>query len=119
MTSVGLSVTMPPGGMTPPHRHGPAAVSAIILEGTAYNKMNDEPTRLLRAGDAWYEAPGCHHRASLNASSTEEMKLLATAVVETEYWEKNGFMGIFIVDEEWRYLLEKHKAVLEKTMGKA
>lgn len=91
-------------------------MSATILHGSAYNKMNDSPTRLLHAGSAWYEAPGCHHRTSANASKTEEMKLLATGVVETEYWEKHGLPGIVIIDEEYRYLLEKHQKEAE---GKA
>ena len=118
MTAVGLHVTTPPGGATPPHRHGPSAVAATILSGQAYNKMNDEPTRLVPKGGSWYEAPGCHHVTSANASETEDMVLLATAVVPTEYWKEHGIAGMVIFDEEWRYLVEKWRADLEKITGK-
>ncbi|KAF2094420.1 cupin domain protein [Rhizodiscina lignyota] len=96
-----LKVTFPPRGATPPHRHGGASVSGVILRGTAYNKMNDEPTMVLTAGESWYEAPGCHHRISANASETEEMELMATFVVETKVAEEGGMAALVQIDEEF------------------
>jgi quercetin dioxygenase-like cupin family protein len=46
--------------------------------------VNDEPTRVYRAGESWYETPGSIHRVSRNASKTEPAKLLAVFVVDTE-----------------------------------
>ena len=69
---VGLKVTMAPGGATPPHRHGSATVTGVVLSGHTYNKMNNEPTHLLGPGETFHEHPGCHHKTSMNASDSEE-----------------------------------------------
>jgi quercetin dioxygenase-like cupin family protein len=99
---VALRVSFPPGAMSPPHRHGGASVSGVILSGSAYNKMNNEPTQLLTKNDTWYEAPGCHHKTSANASDTEEMELLATFVVETKVLVEGGPQALVQVDEEYK-----------------
>lgn len=100
-SAVGVSVSFPPGGASPPHRHGGASVIGLIVSGTAYNKMNDEPTMLLNTGESWYEAPGCHHKTSANASSTEPMVLHATFVVETKIFQEGGMGALVQVDEEY------------------
>ena len=46
--------------------------------------MNDEPTRLVRAGESFNEAPGSRHSVSRSASTTEPAKLLAMFVVNTK-----------------------------------
>ncbi|KAF1814706.1 cupin domain-containing protein [Eremomyces bilateralis CBS 781.70] len=97
-----LRVSFPPGGSSPPHRHGGASVAATIIKGTAYNKMNNDPTRLFSEGEAWYEAPGCHHKTSENASQTEELILLATFVVETKVVDEGGMGALVQVDEEYK-----------------
>jgi quercetin dioxygenase-like cupin family protein len=101
-SAIGLEVTFPPLGATPPHRHGGASVTGIIIKGTAYNKMNDEPTYVLEAGASWYEAPGCHHKVSANASGVEEMVLHAHFVVESRVVEEGGLAALVVVDEEFR-----------------
>jgi quercetin dioxygenase-like cupin family protein len=73
---IGLRVTFPPSAQSPPHRHGGASVMAVVLSGTAYNKMNCSATLKLNAGESWYEEPGCHHVTSANASETEDLVLL-------------------------------------------
>ena len=97
-----MLVKFPPNGSTPPHRHGGASVVGYIVEGTALNKMNDEPTRVLKQGDTWYEAPGCHHRVSDNHSTTEPMTLLATFVVDTRVMEEGGPGALVQIDEEYK-----------------
>lgn len=99
---IGMLVKFPPNGSTPPHRHGGASVVGYIVEGTALNKMNDEPTRVLKQGDTWYEAPGCHHRVSDNHSATEPMTLLATFVVDTHVVEDGGPGALVQIDEEFK-----------------
>lgn len=64
--------------------------------------MNDGPTTVVKAGDAWYEAPGCHHRVSDNASKTEKLVLIATFVIDTEVLEKEGPAALVQIDEEYR-----------------
>ena len=46
--------------------------------------MNDEPKRVYRAGESWYEMPDFRHRVSRNANETEPAKLLAVFVVDTD-----------------------------------
>lgn len=65
---VGLRVTYPPNGSTPPHRHAGASVSVFVIEGTVLSKMNDGPTEVYQEGESWFEAPGCHHKVSDNHS---------------------------------------------------
>ena len=53
-------------------------------------------------GGTWFEAPGCHHRISNNASATEPATLLATMVLDSEDYEKNGMAALLQIDEEYR-----------------
>ena len=46
--------------------------------------MNDEPKRLYRAGESWYETPGSIHRVSRNASAIAPARLLAVIVIDTD-----------------------------------
>ncbi|KAI5461849.1 hypothetical protein BGZ63DRAFT_356605, partial [Mariannaea sp. PMI_226] len=102
---IGLLVTYPPNGSTPPHRHAGASVTAIVLEGTVLCKMNDEPTRVYEQGETWFEAPGCHHKVSDNYSLTDSTKLLATFVVDTEVVERGGIAALVEYDEEYKDIL--------------
>lgn len=111
-TILGLKVTFPPGSCTPPHTHHGAAVAVHVLTGTVLNKMNDEPMVVLKAGESFFEAPGCRHRISDNASKTEEASILATMVIDTETVEaalaQAGPFGLVVLDEEYR------EAVMQK-----
>jgi quercetin dioxygenase-like cupin family protein len=106
-SSVGLLVTYPPNGSTPPHRHAGASVSAYVIEGAVLNKMNDGPTQVFEQGGSWFEAPGCHHRVSDNYSATEGAKLLATLIVDTEVVEKGGIAALVEYDEEYKDIAHK------------
>lgn len=103
---LGLKVTFPPGASTPPHTHAGAFVAVNVLSGTVLNKMNDDPMTIKKAGDSFYEAPGCRHRISDNASHTEEASIIATLILETEtmdaLMEKVGVAGLVVIDEEYR-----------------
>lgn len=100
-----MKVIFPPNGSTPPHRHPGAFVAAHVLEGRILNKMNDEPMKLIKAGESFYEAPGCHHKISDNDSVTEQAVLLVTMVLDTESLEDTlkhrGLAGLVQVDEEY------------------
>jgi len=77
-------------------------VVGYVMSGTTLNKMNDEPMKTLKRGDTWYEAPGCHHKISANASSTEPLTLLATFVVDSKVIEEGGFEALVQIDEEYK-----------------
>lgn len=99
---IGLLVNFPPNGSTPPHRHGTASVSAYVVSGTVLNKMNNDPMKVIEAKGSWYEAPGCHHRISDNASKTEPATLFASMVLDTEEYERDGMGALIQIDEEYR-----------------
>ncbi|GFF31167.1 hypothetical protein IFM46972_03146 [Aspergillus udagawae] len=101
-TIVGLRVEFPPNGTTPPHRHGGASVSAYVLSGTVLNKMNNDPMKVIEAGGTWYEAPGCHHRISDNASATEPATLMVAMVLDSDVYDRDGVAALIQIDEEYR-----------------
>jgi quercetin dioxygenase-like cupin family protein len=80
---VSLVVDYPPGVGSSPHRHARSAfVYAYVLSGAVRSQVNDEPARVYRAGETWFESPGAHHRVSENASNTEPARLLAVVIVD-------------------------------------
>ena len=98
---MGLEVIFPPGASSPPHRHGTANVIAQVIEGTCLSGMNDEDPATYKAGEHWYEAPGCYHRVSDNASETERAVLLVTFIIQTEILEKEGLEVLVRVEPEY------------------
>ncbi|OJJ33354.1 hypothetical protein ASPWEDRAFT_53330 [Aspergillus wentii DTO 134E9] len=101
-TIVGLLVKFPPNSSTPPHRHGGAAASAYVVDGTLLNKMNDNPMQVMKMGATWHEAPGCHHQISDNASETEPATLMVSLVLDTEALDRDGMDAIIQIDPEYR-----------------
>ncbi len=78
-------VTYPPGGKSPSHRHaGSAFIYAHVLSGAIRSQVNDEPARVYRVGEGFYEVPGSHHRVSANASDREPASLLAVFIVDSK-----------------------------------
>jgi quercetin dioxygenase-like cupin family protein len=77
-------VEYPPGGGSVPHHHAKSAfIYAYVLSGQVRSQVNDEPARVYRAGETWFENPGSHHRVSENASDTEPARLLAVVIIDT------------------------------------
>lgn len=99
---VGIRIDFPPNGSTPPHRHGGCSVSAYVVSGSVFNKMNSDPMKVINATETWYEAPGCHHRISDNASKTEPAVVFASMVLDTEDLERDGMGALIQIDEEYR-----------------
>jgi quercetin dioxygenase-like cupin family protein len=82
---VALVVDYLPGGTSPAHTHAKSAfIFAYVVSGAIESQVNDEPKRVYRAGESWYETPGSTHGISRNASKTEPAKLLAVFVVDTD-----------------------------------
>jgi quercetin dioxygenase-like cupin family protein len=75
-------VDYPPGASSVPHRHGSAFVYAYVLSGAVRSQVDDEPVRVYRPGETWFESPGSYHRVSENASDTEPARLLAVLIVD-------------------------------------
>jgi quercetin dioxygenase-like cupin family protein len=97
-----MLVEYPANGATPPHRHGGASVFAYTLSGSVLNKMNDDPIRVTKQGDSWYEAPGCHHRISANASKTEPAAFFVNFVIDSETLEREGQSVLVQYDAEFK-----------------
>ena len=74
-----------PGGASPSHTHAKSAfIFGYVLSGEIESQVNDEPKRVYRAGESFYETPGSRHPVSRNASKTAPAKLLAVFVVDTD-----------------------------------
>ena len=82
-TFTSVTVNFPPGARAEPHRHGDAFVYADVLAGSVRSQLNDEPAKVYRTGDNWFEAPGAHHKVTENTSGTEPARLLVVFVSTT------------------------------------
>ncbi len=77
-------VEYPPGARSVPHRHAASAfIYAYVLEGEVRSQVDDEPVRIYRRGEGWFEKPGAHHRVSENVSDTQPARLLAVFILDT------------------------------------
>ena len=76
-------VDYPPWAISAPHLHARSAlIYAYVLAGEIRSQVDDEPARVYRPGEVWFESPGSHHRVSANASDTEPARLLAVVIVD-------------------------------------
>ena len=74
-----VEVTLGPGESDPPHRH-PGPGFGYILEGEYEWAIDDNPAKILKVGDTFYEPTGCLHRVSKNAGKTKT-RVLAVLLV--------------------------------------
>jgi quercetin dioxygenase-like cupin family protein len=82
---IALVVTYPPGGKSASHHHAESAfVYAHVLSGAIRSQVDDEPAKVYRVGEGFYEVPGSYHRVSENASNHEPASLLAVFVVDSK-----------------------------------
>jgi len=82
---VAVIVRYPPGGKSPAHHHAPSAfVYAYVLSGSIRSKVGDEPAKIYKVGESFYEVPGSYHAISENASAKEPASLLAVFVVDSK-----------------------------------
>jgi quercetin dioxygenase-like cupin family protein len=80
---VSVVVDYAPGVSSVPHDHARSAfIYAYVVSGAIRSKVNDEPERVYKAGEAWFESPGSFHAVSANASTTEPARLLAVFIVD-------------------------------------
>jgi quercetin dioxygenase-like cupin family protein len=78
-----MSSTTPQVGAPAPHRHSRSAfIYAYVIAGEIRSRVESEPARVYRAGEAWFEKPGSRHPVSVNPSNTEPARLLAVVIVD-------------------------------------
>jgi quercetin dioxygenase-like cupin family protein len=78
-----LTLDIPPGVVSSPHRHPSHHVFGYVLEGSYRFKVDQGPETVLTKGQTFHEAPGQLHAVSGNASQTEPAKVLAFMVAES------------------------------------
>jgi len=71
-----VEVTIEPGKAGLAHRHpGPAFV--YVIEGEYELGIDDQPTKIYKAGEAFSEPSGCLHRVSKNPAAKGRTRLIA------------------------------------------
>jgi quercetin dioxygenase-like cupin family protein len=60
-----------PGNSSLPHRHPGHHTFGYVVEGTYELGVNNQPTRMLKPGDTFYEPPGALHSVSRNAGNSQ------------------------------------------------
>src|SRR5262245_46334208 len=78
-----VEVSLEPGEANAPHRH-PGPVFGYVLEGKFEWAINDEPAKVFKAGDTFYEPTGCIHRVSKSAAAKGKTRVLAVIVYPRE-----------------------------------
>ena len=64
-SATAVVVTFEPGQAGAPHRH-PGPAFGYVLEGEYEWAIDDQPAKVLKAGETFYEPGGCLHRISRN-----------------------------------------------------
>lgn len=74
-----VEVTIEPGKAGLSHRHpGPGFV--YVLEGEYELGIENQPTKVFKAGETFYEPTGCLHRVSKNPSAKGRTRLIAVVL---------------------------------------
>ena len=69
-------MTLEAGQADLPHRHaGPAF--GYVLEGEFEWAIDDQPAKVLKAGDTFYEPTGCLHRVAKSPAAKGKTRVLA------------------------------------------
>ena len=74
-----VEVTLEPGQASAPHRH-PGPAFGYVLEGEYEWAIDDNPAKVLKAGDTFYEPTGCLHRVSRNPGKKGKTRILAVVL---------------------------------------
>lgn len=74
-----VEVTINPGQSGESHRHpGPGFV--YVLEGEYELGIDDQPAKIFKAGETFYEPTGCLHRVSRNPAAKGRTRLIAVVL---------------------------------------
>ena len=75
-----VELTLEPGHAGSPHRH-PGPVFGYILAGEYEWAIDDLPSRVIKAGETFYESTGCLHRVSKNPAAKGKTRVLAVVLL--------------------------------------
>src|SRR5262245_18933675 len=70
LKATAVEVTYEPGQAGAPHRH-PGPTFGYVLEGEYEWAIDDQPSKILKTGDTFYEPGGCLHRVTRNAGNVK------------------------------------------------
>lgn len=76
-----LEVLFPPGVASVPHRH-PGLIFGYVLEGRFRFALDDEPEKVLQAGDVFHEPAGALHRLGESADPNNPARVLVILLAE-------------------------------------
>ncbi len=76
-----ITLDIPPGGGSAPHRHPGHDTSGYVLEGAYKIKLDNGPEKTLTKGQTFYEAPDQLHAVSRNGSDTEPAKVVLVVIL--------------------------------------
>jgi quercetin dioxygenase-like cupin family protein len=71
-----------PANASPPHHHPGHHTFGYVIEGSYELGIDGKPTRMLKAGDVFYEPPGAIHSVSRNASGDKPLKIVVFMVAD-------------------------------------
>lgn len=77
-----ITVTFPPGGADPVHRHD-AHAFVYVLEGSIVMGLRGDEPVTLEAGEVFYEGPDDVHTIGRNASLTEPAKFMVVLLKDS------------------------------------
>ena len=75
-----VEVTLDAGQAGKPHRH-PGPVFGYVLEGEYEWAIDNQPVKILKVGDTFYEPRMCLHRVSKNHSNKTKTRILAVMLL--------------------------------------
>ena len=74
-----LEVTLAPGEVEAAHRH-PGPAFGYILEGEYEWAIDNNKSKIFKAGDTFYEPTGCLHSIGRNPSTKEKTRFIAVVL---------------------------------------
>lgn len=77
-SATAVEVTLAPGQAGASHRH-PGPVLGYVLEGEYEWAIDDQPAKILKVGETFYEPAGCLHRVSKNPGKVKS-RILAWVI---------------------------------------
>jgi quercetin dioxygenase-like cupin family protein len=74
-----VEVTIEPGKSGLSHRH-PGPGFGYVVEGQYEIGIDDQPTKVLKAGETFYEPTGCLHRVTKNPAKKGRTRVIAVVL---------------------------------------
>ena len=71
-----------PGATSARHRHPGHHTFGFVIEGTYEFAINGQPSRLLKAGETFYEPPDAVHSTSRNPSTDRRARILVFMIAD-------------------------------------